>query len=530
MACPIMFLTNTRKKLALTVTGVTILLLLTLHIHSPHSHFALSNHFLHWSSPTKTPDTPPPPPPFVEETHEKYITYLPYSRFSNQRSTLLNACLLAKLLNRTLLVPPMILGSANGWSPAPNLYSVLKAMTDAHYQEKCFSNENNENDPVALDDQGLLLFGCTNFTSYEMLPWGWATDLHQLARPEKEGGLGIRIVERKDMSLHGLQQQLGLSSKDIFTMQDTTRYQWHIVDTLKQPANPRYQYEISLNELAGIRERMLHFYGLFGYDRIALTYSEHQEDRRRIEQALIFKLKAVSEASSVILQQIIKPIRYPGHLLPLDPEQAHAHHLEIKGTFTPPHFVAAHIRAGDGVFLRGLEDRVPEFVHQLWAIMTGNETTLDDLVGASNSGLAPPLPVSSSPLPKAPLLLRQRLLSLPLKRRIRECVRTKTMVLYVATDAQNPRHHRPLRPILEAFPCTVFMADFDAVWQVALQQVRSPLDPHKSLSDSLVMFVDASICAWAERFVGTRTSTFTNYIKQYRHAIFDEIIEHQHLN
>lgn len=155
---------------------------------------------------------------------EKYLTYLPYSRFSNQRSTLLNAALLAKYLNRTLVVPPMFLGSANGWSPAPELYQVLANMTDDAFQDRCFDQDENARieDIVMADDGERVVFGCYNFTTYAMVPWSWATDLHRLTRSEEEGGLGINILERSDMKLTKLQHDLGLPDDEMYLMQDST--------------------------------------------------------------------------------------------------------------------------------------------------------------------------------------------------------------------------------------------------------------------------------------------------------------------
>lgn len=166
----------------------------------------------------------PAPIQHTPSSEEKYLTYLPYSRFSNQRSTLVNAALLAKYLNRTLIVPPMFLGSANGWSPAPGLYRVLANMTDSSFQDRCFDSNGQPilEEPVVPPEGEEVEFGCYNFTTYVMVPWSWATDLHRLTLPEEDGGLSIRIMERSDMSLGALQRQLGLLDDDMFLMQDDT--------------------------------------------------------------------------------------------------------------------------------------------------------------------------------------------------------------------------------------------------------------------------------------------------------------------
>ncbi|KAI8137324.1 hypothetical protein BJV82DRAFT_359632 [Fennellomyces sp. T-0311] len=536
--------TNPRKKTILVIITVFSLLMISLQVvRYQYDGIPIPSHLLQWSTDKEWVDSDDRSPRFLNSQpqtihhtptgDEKYLTYLPYSRFSNQRSTLLNAALLAKYLNRTLIVPPMFLGSANGWSPAPGLYNVLANMTDASYQDRCYDDDMNPiiEEPVIVDEQ--VVFGCYNFTTYAMLPWSWATDLHRLTRPEDEGGLGINIMERSDMSLLTLQKDLNLPEDELYLMQDNTRYQWHIYENDGDERNLRYQYEISLRELGGIQQRLLHFYGIFGYDRLELHSMDSDEYRLRIEQALIFRHPAIGEASAMILGQLLNGIeKEESELVPLDPYQAQEKEDQEQEEYELPRFVAAHVRAGDGVFLKKLEDRVPEFVHQIWDIMTGNETTTDDLIGASNK-INATLPIPREklfPLPKAPAQLRKDLLQLDVHARLGECAKRDQMVLYVATDAVSPRENKELQPIIDAFPCTFFMDDFPQDWKTPLLNVRSPLDPKKDLSEYLVMFVDATLCSWAERFVGTRTSTFSNYIKQFRHAIVDEMIERQEFN
>src|SRR5712671_3500841 len=48
---------------------------------------------------------------FAWKPGERYLAYLPHSGFHNQRIALENALVLARILNRTLLVPPARLGN-----------------------------------------------------------------------------------------------------------------------------------------------------------------------------------------------------------------------------------------------------------------------------------------------------------------------------------------------------------------------------------------------------------------------------------
>ncbi|KAI7872354.1 hypothetical protein BDF14DRAFT_490307 [Spinellus fusiger] len=49
------------------------------------------------------------------EVNKKYISYLPHSGFHNQIISLINALVLAKALNLTLIMPELNIGWANHW-------------------------------------------------------------------------------------------------------------------------------------------------------------------------------------------------------------------------------------------------------------------------------------------------------------------------------------------------------------------------------------------------------------------------------
>ncbi|KAF9580209.1 hypothetical protein BGW38_003244, partial [Lunasporangiospora selenospora] len=63
------------------------------------------------------------------EPSTKFLTFLPHSGFHNQRSELENALLLARLLNRTLIMPKVYLGPPMPWLTFPQLHSRLLYQT-----------------------------------------------------------------------------------------------------------------------------------------------------------------------------------------------------------------------------------------------------------------------------------------------------------------------------------------------------------------------------------------------------------------
>jgi len=80
------------------------------------------------SPPSSRPQTYQPNPRVQPD--EKLLSYLPHSGFHNQRIALENALALARLLNRTLLVPPIHFGRRA--IPYHN-FTVLRRALDANY-------------------------------------------------------------------------------------------------------------------------------------------------------------------------------------------------------------------------------------------------------------------------------------------------------------------------------------------------------------------------------------------------------------
>ncbi|KAI9606304.1 hypothetical protein KEM48_002016 [Puccinia striiformis f. sp. tritici PST-130] len=78
----------------------------------------------------------------VEELDDRdqYLSYLPHSGFHNQRIALENALTLAKVLNRTLIIPPCILGTAVPWIEFDKLSHRLRTISSIGYED-CDSEE-----------------------------------------------------------------------------------------------------------------------------------------------------------------------------------------------------------------------------------------------------------------------------------------------------------------------------------------------------------------------------------------------------
>ncbi|KAI7889905.1 uncharacterized protein EV154DRAFT_265313 [Mucor mucedo] len=96
--------------------------------------------------------------------------------------------------------------------------------------------------------------------------------------------------------------------------------------------------------------------------------------------------------------------------------------------------------------------------------------------------------------------------------------RFRSTVVYIATDAPDPRNHPLLRKIFKVFPCTFILSDFmnelDDIKQLQVVEERVKLESY------LIPMVDAMISAHGHTFLGTPHSTFTSYIERQLHPVY----------
>ncbi|KAM3579009.1 hypothetical protein VKS41_008545 [Umbelopsis sp. WA50703] len=266
----------------------------------------------------------------VDNGGPKYLAYLPHSGFANQRTELVNAIILAKHLNRTLLIPPLFLGQVEGWQGEGQLWETLAELTDPKRRTQCrLGNTNNDEDM------------CAHYERFGMLRWSWATDLAPLTTE-----LGVQYLERQDMSLQSLQTSLGISPYDIYRITDEHPYAWDVRGGKTSPSNnPRYIKHFRMTQFE-VPHKVLHFYGLFGEGRVAADKVE----REKIKDILVFQNPQVVDVAAKYVQA-------------------------IGGV---DEFTSIHIRTGDGVFRRTLASRIPMAIERLHRVIGDRDSESND--------------------------------------------------------------------------------------------------------------------------------------------------------
>ena len=436
---------------------------------------------------------------------EKLLSYLPHSGFHNQRIALENALVLARLLNRTLLVPPVRFGHK---AIPYRKFTTLQRILDANYTVylcQLSDDAASRNDTPAIP-RALLDF--PDFTercalgerrkpvTYAYLPWGWITDFDFI------GQLQPTIQTPGTHFWHST--RFGLRADDILAIRDTSKYQYRFTDeTFLDPssdsrafANSTYSENIPLNSLTNHPAKLIQLGSLFGSRRLGLSDPAHKAIRKQIRQHMTLKHTLLQKSSTDIATKI---------------------------SASGSGFLGAHLRCNDSYFL----DTAMEHSRMLWwklvhgilglSVERARQLEFDSGVSGeshwshqfkryvSPSNYPIHLPFERDPFTgDADLTKCRELHREPDLERL-------NVPLFIATDSRNPHTDERFGLFRQTFPCLFFLGDFpEEVGPIA--GIRDPISG-VVIGDMLVPFLDAMVVARAARVVGTPHSTFSWYVQ-----------------
>ena len=230
--------------------------------------------------------TPKPPPP-CSSPDERYLAYEPHSGFHNQRVSLVNALALAKLLNRTLLLPPARVGLATSWKP--ELHSKILP-----FEEDC----------KARAAGGFELAPHCNAGAWSYVSWGWIMADSFLA--------GHDVVDRWDdrqewLELSRAEGGLGVAPEDTHVFDDTDRRSCQIYDSRDTEDHTKsgmgWAYRVDLPDLLApplADKKLLQFGSLFGTHRLDLALDASKEVYRDVQLSMIMDEDLLTEISDQI--------------------------------------------------------------------------------------------------------------------------------------------------------------------------------------------------------------------------------------
>ena len=441
---------------------------------------------------------------------EKFLSYLPHSGFHNQRIALENALVLVRLLNRTLLVPPIRFGRRA--IPYRN-FTVLQRVLDANYTAylcRLSDNAANGNDTTAVQGTLLDFLGpperCTlkkgrKPITYAYLPWGWITDFDFIRQLQP-------IIQTPGSTHYWLSSRFDPRVDDVLVIPDTYKYQYRFVDEieLSPSSDPRtftnatYSEDITLTSLADHPARLIQLGSLFGSRRLKLSDPAHKAIRKQIRRHMTLKHPLLQNSSAGIA-------------------------TKISGSGFGSDFLGAHLRCNDGYFL----ETATEHSRMLWWKLVHGilglsiERTRQLELGYSTTeniswSLPPKRYISPSNFPvHLPLDHGALTIGVDSMRRCKGQPHTDpdlerfNIPLFIATDSKDPRTDEHLSLFRQTFPCVFFLGDFPQEVE-PIANIRDPVSGME-IGNMLVPFLDAMVVARAARVVGTPHSTFSWYVQ-----------------
>ncbi|CDH60626.1 hypothetical protein RO3G_10970 [Lichtheimia corymbifera JMRC:FSU:9682] len=404
------------------------------------------------------------------DPNEKFLTFYPHSGLHNQRLGLLNAMVLAKALNRTLVLPQINLGRGTHWAASPKLAVRMAECPDL---------------PIPERRGG----GCADYRRYIPVPVSTVFDLSVL------DAVGIPYIERDDMHLSYFHNELGVyGDDDMYQVNDSSRFSYRIYGTRNTTTGDlrQFEYRLDLEDLAMRPERALVFGSLFGSTRLVL------DQRPDLSWLLHYLSGELGFGHPTVVQQTLNVVSQLGG---------------------PGEFVGVHLRTGDGVFrvvmeqtmnmvrqtLQGLSPNNPNHVEQQ------QQQQLDSIEHLQSLGQQNEIQE-----------LLHECVSLQHNRHEHD-LHHRLRLIFMATDAAQPRQTLP--SLYNEFVCLFSLSDFDD----AIQQTITS-SSNDNLGPLLLPLLDAEVASHGEFFVGTKRSTFSKYIEYRNHRFLSYYPNHPTLS
>ncbi|KAF8290872.1 hypothetical protein DL93DRAFT_2068920 [Clavulina sp. PMI_390] len=408
--------------------------------------------------------------PHSPSRKDRYLTWLPHSGFHNQRVSFENALILAHILNRTLIVPPIRLGKVIRYSEFDKLHRYVSLSTKTGL-EHCAR---------AHLFTSFMPHECIAYFEFTMLPWSTLIDIHAVARI-------VPIVERWDSSSAWLKNYLNVSPSEIAFLKDSLPYQFQIYDdsTNQRPLKEKYLERLNIDDVQEVlgSAHLIHFGSLFGTSRLRLKHKVNRQIRRDIKERMIYSNQLLLDIS-----------------------------CSISDSLGGSHYHGLHLRLGDGEFETSSESNVRLV---WWSLVTGlmglsiNEAhEISEDPSAVASPNITPLSAIDVTDPGFPSSGRSALCPQH-QHSSSSNLNLLDFPVFIATDVTSPRTNPSLELFLRTLPCVFFLSDFGPQLRV-LDTVMNEEDG-LPLKPFLLPFIDSMVAAMASRVIGTPHSTFSRF-------------------
>lgn len=407
---------------------------------------------------------------------EKFMSYFPHSGFHNQRIAFENALVLSRLINRTLLVPPIRLGNK------PLRYVNFNSLQ--HFL--VLSGKEGLSHCSRAPDYTSLPPECFDYFDYTHIPWDWLVDLTEIKVRQQ-------LIQRWNPSDAWIHDCLRISSSQIFSLRDLQPYHFRFLDILTDtsPVNHKYTEALYIPELTQNPARLIQIGTLFGSSRLRLKSQDNIGLRGDIRRSMRFTN-----------QRLIHIVNLIKHSL-------------------GDSYLGAHVRLGDGHFRAKGDQNARlvwwKLVHDILEFDVEEALALEREFrpSAASAYRSPPKIVPDMTArhvsPLLPNLLPRGLRCRGSRHTLTHLASLNTP-LFISTDASDPMNDTIIMGFVRTFPCTFFLSDFSILTDDDMGDLRNEFDGVQ-LQPFLVPFLDAMVVANAWRVAGTAGSTFSRFVE-----------------
>ncbi|KAG9307570.1 hypothetical protein G9A89_023135 [Geosiphon pyriformis] len=222
---------------------------------------------------------------------EKYITYIPHSGFANQRISLTNAILLAWSTNRTLIVPPIILGKSVSWQANAQLETLIS--------ELIRSTKNISECELLEKKYRRICY--RNLYSYTLLPWDQLFDMSFIKNH-------VRMINRPDFSPRNLESSLNIREREreIFYLENSLRrkpiFRDFTPNSIFNKSSPKEV--MNLCDLRSRPEKLVQLRSVFGTKRVMFSLPKNKLFQESFEKKMVFSHPVVIKVANDIVQKL----------------------------------------------------------------------------------------------------------------------------------------------------------------------------------------------------------------------------------
>ncbi|EGG01951.1 uncharacterized protein MELLADRAFT_78914 [Melampsora larici-populina 98AG31] len=274
--------------------------------------------------------------------NSRFFTYLPHSGFHNQRIELQNAFQLARLLNRTLILPQLRLGRALAWSGSDELIKTYeREMKNFHFD--CIGHKLSSGQSPSTPEE------CQNYSDWTAVQVDYLMDVQEIVKQQP-------VVDQLDVRESWFWDALQLNEGDWYSVQDNTRYSYQIFESklTAKPLHDKYQYRLNVDDLKSYGHvKLLSVGSLFGSNRMILESQEANSWKKKLAASQLPSVPILRSISDQVAQQ-----------------------LGGRGNY-----IGLHLRVGDLYFRRQAAKSMPKVFEKLCSeVLHLSQEKIDQLV------------------------------------------------------------------------------------------------------------------------------------------------------